>query len=124
MLALRTNDKAGVDDALKNYSTHQRQPSSERSRQSSSASNEPATPLHLAVQCAPASIIEYILSKHKVDLSAKNRHGNTALHVAAAQGREDVVDLLLQQPDIDDSLVNHEGKQVSIIHDPINIVGI
>jgi oxysterol-binding protein 1 len=47
-----------------------------------------------------------------VDLAAKNRQGNTALHLAASQGRDDVVDLLLQQPDIDDSIVNHEGKQV------------
>lgn len=121
MLALRTNDKTGVDDALRNYSTHQRQPSSERSRQSSSSLNELATPLHLAVQCAPTSMIEYVLSKQKIDLSAKNRHGSTALHLAAAQGRDDVVDLLLQQPDIDDSIVNFEGKQVSITNNPIDI---
>jgi ankyrin repeat protein len=57
-------------------------------------------------------MVEYLLSKHKVDLSAKNRLGNTALHLAALQGRDDVVDLLLQQPDIDDSLLNHNGKQV------------
>ena len=57
-------------------------------------------------------MVEYVLSKHTLDLSAKNRVGNTALHLAALQGRDDVVDLLLQQPDIDDSIVNHEGKQV------------
>lgn len=57
-------------------------------------------------------MVEYLLSQHKVDLSAKNRQGNTALHLAASQGRDDVVDLLLQQPDIDDSLLNHNGKQV------------
>jgi oxysterol-binding protein 1 len=112
MLALRTNDKPGVDDALKTHFTHQRQPSFERSRQSSSSLSDLATPLHLAVQCAPTSMIEYVLSKHNVDLSARNRQGNTALHIAAVQGREDVVDMLLQQPDIDDSVLNHEGKQV------------
>ena len=62
-------------------------------------------------------MVEYILSKRKIDLSAKNKQGNTALHLAAAQGRYDVVELLLQEPDIDDSLPNHEGKQVSITCD-------
>jgi len=63
-------------------------------------------------------MVEYVLSKHTLDLSAKNRVGNTALHLAALQGRDDVVDLLLQQPDIDDSMVNHEGKQV--LSHPVN----
>jgi ankyrin repeat protein len=57
-------------------------------------------------------MVEYVISTGKADLSARNRVGNTALHLAALQGRDDVVDLLLQQPDIDDSVVNHEGKQV------------
>jgi len=73
-----------------------------------------ATPLHLAVQCAPTSMVEYILSKRKGDLSARDKRGNTALHLAAQQGRDDVVMLLLQEPDIDDSVANNEGKQVSI----------
>jgi ankyrin repeat protein len=57
-------------------------------------------------------MVEYVISSKKVDLSARNRQGNTALHLAAMQGRDDVVDLLLQQPDLDDSVTNHEGKQV------------
>lgn len=57
-------------------------------------------------------MVEYVISTGKIDLSAKNRLGNTALHLAALQGRDDVVDVLLQQLDIDDSVVNHEGKQV------------
>ena len=75
------------------------------------------TPLHLAVQCAPTSMVEYVVSQGKVDLSAKTKHGNTALHLAAMQGRDDVVDLILQQPNIDDSLTNHDGKQVQINFD-------
>ena len=65
-------------------------------------------------------MVDYLLSKHKIDLFAKNRQGNTALHLAAAQGRDDVVNLLLQQPDIDDAIVNHDGKQVPISLNPIN----
>ncbi len=108
--ALRANDKAGVDEALKSYTSVPKRPSSEKGRQSTSS--DLATPLHLAVQCAPAPMVEYIISTKKVDLSARNRQGNTALHLAAMQGRDDVVDLLLQQPDLDDSVTNHEGKQV------------
>jgi oxysterol-binding protein 1 len=98
---------------LRTYTAPQKRPSSEKLRVSSTPSTDLATPLHLAVQCAPTSMVEYILSKRKIDVSAKNRSGNTALHLAASQGREDVVEVLLQQPDIDDSLVNFEGKQVT-----------
>jgi hypothetical protein len=110
--ALRANDKSGVDEALKSYSATPKRPSSEKGRQSTSV--DLATPLHLAVQCASLAMVDYVISTKKVDLSARNRQGNTALHLAAIQGRDDVVDLLLQQPDLDDSLTNHEGKQVTI----------
>ena len=69
-------------------------------------------------------MVEYILTKHKLDLSAKNRQGNTALHLAASQGRDDVVELLLEQEDIDDSIVNHESKQVMISGCSIDKLGI
>jgi ankyrin repeat protein len=111
LIALRANDKPGVDDALKAYTPIQRRASSEKGRPSMS-SNELATPLHLAVQCATTPMVEYVISKRAVDLSAKNRQGNTALHLAAMQGRDDVVEMLLQEPDIDDSITNHEAKQV------------
>jgi ankyrin repeat protein len=117
ILALRANDTTGVDEALRNYNVPQKRPSSEKVRSSSAPTGDLSTPLHLAVQCAPTSMVEYLLSKHnKIDLAAKNRVGNTALHLAASQGRDDVVDLLLQQPDIDDSLLNHDGKQVPCPH--------
>jgi hypothetical protein len=110
--ALRANDRAAVDDALQQYAATQKRQSSEKGRPSMSFTGDAATPLHLAVQCAPTSMVEYVVTQRKVDLSAKNKQGNTALHLAASQGREDVVEMLLQHPDIDDSLTNHEGKQV------------
>jgi len=113
-----------VDDALKAYAAPTKRQSSEKGRQSSGSSNEVATPLHLAVQCAPTSMVEHVLSQGKIDLSAKNRLGNTALHLAALQGRDDVVDLLLAEPEIDDSIVNQDGKQAFIALDQINILGI
>jgi oxysterol-binding protein 1 len=110
--ALRANDRAAVDDALQLYAATQKRQSSEKGRPSMSSTGDATTPLHLAVQCAPTSMVEYIVSQGKVDLSAKSKQGNTALHLVASQGREDVVEILLQHPDIDDSLANHEGKQV------------
>jgi ankyrin repeat protein len=60
-------------------------------------------------------MVEYFIqqARIKIDLSAKNRVGNTALHLPALQRRDDVVDILLQLPDIHGSVVNHEGKQVA-----------
>ena len=60
-------------------------------------------------------MVAYIVSKGVVELSARNKSGNTALHLAAMQGRDDVVELLLDHPDIDDSIVNNAGKQVIIM---------
>ena len=111
-IALRNNDKAGVDDALRFYSAPSKRISTDKTRLSNASSNELSTPLHLAIQCAPTAMVEYIVLKGVVDLSAKNKNGNTALHLAAIQGREDVVELLLEQPDIDDSIANHDGKQL------------
>jgi oxysterol-binding protein 1 len=86
--------------------------STEKPRQSGGFSSELSTPLHLAVQCAPSSMVAYVISKGVVEVSARNKAGNTALHLAAIQGREDVVELLLDQPDMDDSIANNDGKQV------------
>jgi ankyrin repeat protein len=69
-------------------------------------------------------MVEYLLSTHKLDLSAKNKQGYTALHLAALQGRDDVVELLLQREDIDDSIVGYDGKQVIIAFRSINVIGI
>jgi oxysterol-binding protein 1 len=115
--ALRANDKAGVNDALKSYISSFKRPSLEKNRQATTSGNEIATPLHLAVQCAPTAMVEYIISKGIVDLRAKYKHGNTALHFAAMQGREDVVELLLREPDVDDTATNNQGKQVSFSPD-------
>ena len=114
VLALRANDKEGVDEALRLFTMPMKRMSQDKSRPGGPTTYDVATPLHLAVQCAPTSMVEYVLSKRKGDLSARDKRGNTALHLAAHQGRDDVVALLLQEPDIDDSVTNSEGKQVSI----------
>lgn len=71
---------------------------------------EGTTILHLAIQCAEISVIEYVLSQSGADVNGKDKDGNTPLIVAASLGRAPVVKLLLEQKDINDSVANYQGK--------------
>ncbi|KAJ9475118.1 Oxysterol-binding protein-like protein [Pseudozyma hubeiensis] len=72
---------------------------------------ESTSPLHLAVKCADFNIISFLLNYKTIDLNAvEAQQGNTALHIASASGRDDVVQLLLDQNDIDDSKLNKDGR--------------
>ncbi|KAK9368997.1 Oxysterol-binding protein-domain-containing protein [Lipomyces kononenkoae] len=87
--------------------------SSAASAATSSAPAEISNLLHLAVQVASPSTIEFILAyaDAHVDINGLDSDGNTPLHLAAALGREDVVSLLLNRPDINDTITNSAGKQ-------------
>ncbi|EPQ29271.1 uncharacterized protein PFL1_03026 [Pseudozyma flocculosa PF-1] len=77
---------------------------------------ENTSPLHLAVRCAETSVVELCLDYKSVNVNAiENQHGNTALHLASAAGRDDVVELLLRQEDIDDTKRNFQAK------DPLDV---
>lgn len=73
---------------------------------------EDTTILHLAIQCAELPVVEYVLSDGAsvIDVNAKDKDGNTPLHLAAMQGRGQIVRLLLAQPNINDSIANTSGK--------------
>lgn len=69
------------------------------------------TVLHVAVQVAEYPVVLSVLaSTSPTALNARDRDGNTALHIAAMLGRAQVVDDLLSQSSIDDSVINHQGK--------------
>jgi len=68
------------------------------------------TILHLAIQCADLPVIEYVLSNSKTSLNARDKDGNTALHLAARLGRATVVRLLLDQDGVNDSIMNLQGQ--------------
>lgn len=70
------------------------------------------TVLHLAIQCAEYPVVEYILSNGAglIDVNARDKDGNTPLHIAASQGRTPVVKLLLEQEAINDAIANNHGR--------------
>ena len=68
--------------------------------------------LHLAIQCADLGIIEHIIveSAGSIDINARDKDGNSPLHVASNLSRAPVVKLLLDQKGINDSATNYNGK--------------
>lgn len=116
---LRQKDLPAISAALRDASRQAREESiAGPSLASSSKSNllNGTTILHLAIQCAESSTVEYILSQPAadpdivIDLNARDKDGNTALHLAALLGRSQVVCVLLGQEGINDSLPNQQGQ--------------
>ncbi|KAH2915358.1 hypothetical protein KXW73_004897 [Aspergillus fumigatus] len=69
------------------------------------------TILHLAIQCAEPQVVEFILSLgDDLDINARDRDGNTPLHLAAQLGRGPLVRELLNRPSVNDSIVNYRGQ--------------
>lgn len=66
--------------------------------------------LHLAIQCAEPQVVEYVLSNSDLDVNAKDRDGNTPLHLAAQLGRLSFVKDLIERPNINDAITNYRGQ--------------
>ncbi|KAF4962207.1 hypothetical protein FSARC_9722 [Fusarium sarcochroum] len=110
--ALRSGDTSSISRAIRETAEN-----GPRSSISSVGANTPSalddtTILHLAIQCAEFPVIEYVLSdgQGSIDVNARDKDGNTPLHLAAIQGRTTVVKLLLEQKDINDAIANAQGK--------------
>ncbi|NWI17161.1 NFKB1 factor, partial [Crypturellus soui] len=73
------------------------------------------TPLHLAVVTKQAAVVEALLAAG-ADVSLLDRHGNSVLHLAATEGDDRILSLLLKHKEISPvvDLSNSEG--LSAIH--------
>ncbi|AEO65645.1 e1ae8b9e-ad33-44f9-b80b-633f22e78812 [Thermothielavioides terrestris] len=109
--ALRNGDTAFISKAIRESSENSTQMSAS-SFTGQSAALEDTTILHLAIQCAELPVIEYVLSDGagSLDINARDKDGNTPLHIAAIQGRTPVVRLLLENKEINDAIANHQGR--------------
>lgn len=110
--ALRSGDTASISKAIRETSESGPRPSTSSISTLAGGTLEDTTVLHLAIQCAESPVVEYIVSDGAgyVDINARDKDGNTPLHVAALQGRTQAVKLLLDQKDINDAIANNQGR--------------
>ncbi|KAL8776927.1 MAG: hypothetical protein Q9194_002843 [Teloschistes cf. exilis] len=77
---------------------------------------EGTTIVHLAIQCADPAVVEQIFAVARsspaasIDINARDKNGNTPLHLASMLGRSSTVRLLLDQPGVDESSQNYQRK--------------
>ncbi|KAK4153103.1 Oxysterol-binding protein-domain-containing protein [Chaetomidium leptoderma] len=109
--ALRNGDTAFISKAIRESAENNPRVSIS-SFATQSGPLEDTTILHLAIQCAEQPVVEYVLSDGagSLDINARDKDGNTPLHVAAAQSRTQVVRLLLEDKEINDAIANHQGR--------------
>ncbi|KAL7800004.1 Oxysterol-binding domain-containing protein [Trichoderma ceciliae] len=110
--ALRSGDTASISKAIRETADGVPRASTSSLSGPSTGALEDTTILHLAMQCAEFPVIEYVLSDGlgSLDVNARDKDGNTPLHVAAMHGRTQAVKLLLEQQDINDAIANSQGK--------------
>ena len=110
--ALRSGDTASISKAIRETDLTRVSTGSSTTGAGSTGGLDDTSILHLAIQCAEQPVIEYVLSDGAgtIDINARDKDGNTALHIAAQHGRGHVVKLLLEQPGINDSIPNYQGR--------------
>lgn len=109
--ALRNGDTASISKVIRETAENGPRASTS-SITTQTGALEDTTILHLAIQCAEQPVVEYVLSDGagSIDINARDKDGNTPLHIAAIHGRVHVVRLLLEQKDINDAIPNNAGR--------------
>ena len=81
--------------------------------------------LHLAVSVAIfgacPDMVEILLKQPGININARDRWGETALHLAARFDREEILRLLLDQPGIDEKATTNRGA--SVLHAAVHYSG-
>ncbi|KAF7325030.1 Oxysterol-binding protein [Mycena kentingensis (nom. inval.)] len=122
--ALRTGDPALIHPFLAEIGKEKRKSADQRAAGSTSALNRSSTDknpssidtgaaaLHLAIRCASLETVTLLLSHRAISPNGVHPPGSgtTALHLAASLGRADVVDRLLEQDAVDDTLQDRDGR--------------
>lgn len=110
--ALKSGNTAAISKAIRETSENSTRASISSISAASAGPLDDTTVLHLAIQCAENDVVEYVLSDGSgyVDVNARDKDGNTPLHVAATGGRGHIVRLLLEQKEINDAIANNQAK--------------
>ncbi|KAF9218913.1 hypothetical protein BS17DRAFT_883213 [Gyrodon lividus] len=103
--ALRNGDPALIHPFLTEISK-------ERRNSVDGELNTGAAALHLAIRCASMDTVQLLLSHRAISPNAVHPPGSgtTAIHLAASLGRADIISVLLDQPGIDDTLRDAQGR--------------
>eukprot|EP01122_Echinamoeba_exundans_P001139 TRINITY_DN11101_c0_g1_i1.p1 TRINITY_DN11101_c0_g1~~TRINITY_DN11101_c0_g1_i1.p1 ORF type:complete len:216 (-),score=42.91 TRINITY_DN11101_c0_g1_i1:27-674(-) len=77
------------------------------------------TPLHWAASSGKDEAIKYLLEKG-ANINARNKLGDTALHRAVWRSHLSTVQILLDCPDVDVGILNHQGHMpIDLARDPV-----
>ncbi|KZS91793.1 hypothetical protein SISNIDRAFT_456375 [Sistotremastrum niveocremeum HHB9708] len=102
LAALRTGDLATIQPYLSDIHKHAQDKDNDFG----------ALALHLAIRCASVETVQLLLNQRSISPNATHPPNSltTPLHLAASIGRADVVALLLDQPEINDTARDAQGK--------------
>ncbi|KAJ8456543.1 hypothetical protein ONZ45_g18680 [Pleurotus djamor] len=106
LTALRSGDPALIHPFLSEISRDSKE------SHTNADLNAGAAALHLAIRCASPDTIALLLAHRAIDPNGIHPPGSgtTPLHLAASLGRGDVVRLLLDQGDVDDTRLDAYGR--------------
>ncbi|KAK7052593.1 Oxysterol-binding protein [Favolaschia claudopus] len=110
--ALRNGDPTLIHPFLTEIGKEKRKSAGQGSGTPGSQIDTGAAALHLGIRCASLETVTLLLSHRAISPNGIHPPGSgtTPLHLAASLGRADIVNLLLEQDGIDDTVFDKEGR--------------